>query len=404
MMRNRLDRSRFALLLGLAIDNIGSGLFLPLGILYSTRAVGLDVALAGTLVAVGSLVGFAVPPVAGRMTHRLGPRSVVVTSQAVQACGALTYLLATGPVSVLAAAALMSAGTQLFYCSVFVLVADVSTSEAKERPFALVGMVRAAAFGLGTLIAALALTQDSVAVLRWLVAVDGATFVVAALVLWLLVDVERVSHDSPPTGTLTVLRDRSYRMLMGATCLSALAIDVALIGMPVYVVDVLSGPTWMPGALLALGTGLSSVLGVTVVDALRGRRRTSSLQLGAGLYAGWAALMTGMLIVPAPLLLPYAVATWLVLVLANKIFYPLAGALSEALPPRAGRAGYMATYQYSFTAAQVLAPAVVALFALSGWLPWVAVAVAAVASWALFGRLGRAMPVETDRPLVTVPG
>ena len=61
--------------------------------------------------------------------------------------------------------------------------------------------------------------------------------------------------------------------------------------------------------------------------------------------------------------MPVAWAVWVLIVAGNKVFYPVAGALSEALPPRESRATYMATYQYAFTAAQVVAPAVVALFA-----------------------------------------
>jgi len=56
-------------------------------------------------------------------------------------------LLAGNGAGVFVAAGLMAIGAQLFYCSVFVLIADVSTDEAKERPFAVVGMVRAAASG-----------------------------------------------------------------------------------------------------------------------------------------------------------------------------------------------------------------------------------------------------------------
>jgi hypothetical protein len=69
MMRNRR-----ALLTALAVDNFGSGLFLPLSLLYVTRVVRLPLATAGTVVALGTLAGLAVsepvppsqpPPCAG---------------------------------------------------------------------------------------------------------------------------------------------------------------------------------------------------------------------------------------------------------------------------------------------------------------------------------------------------
>ncbi len=374
-----VNRSRFALLAGLAIDNYGSGLFLPLALLYATRVVDLDVDVAGSVVAVAAILGFAVPPLAGRLTHRFGPRFVVVTAQLLQGAGAVAYLVAGSAVGVFVAAGLMAVGTQMFYCSVFVLIADVSTNESKERPFALVAMVRSAAFGLGNLTAALMLTLDSDMALRLLVGVDAVTFVVAALLLGLFVVTEHEDHAvTRSVGVLTVLRDRSYLALMASSCLVGLAVDFALVGTPVFVLDVLDGPVWLPGALLAGGTVLSSVWGVKVVDLLRGFRRTSSLQAGAWIYVAWSVLTMGLIWVPASWLVPYAAATWLLMVAGAKVFFPVAGALSEALPPRDARATYMATYQYAFTTAQALAPAVVALFAMSAWLPWTVVAASAL--------------------------
>jgi len=395
-----LDRSRIALVAGLAIDNFGSGLFLPLALVYAIRVMGLTVETAGTVVAAATVLGFAVPPLAGRLTHRIGPKWVVVCSQLVQAAGALGYLVAGNGVGLFIAAALLALGTQLFYCAVFVLIADVSTNEAKERPFALVAMVRSAAFGLGALTAAAVLTLQSDAALRLLVGVDACTFVVAALLLARFVTTEHFEKSAGKAiGPLTVLRDRHYLALIASTCLVGLALDFALVGTPVFLLDVVEGPAWLPGALLATGTVLASAFGVTVVDALRGVRRTKSLQVGAGIFAAWGVLTMAMLWVPREWLVPYAFATWVLLVAGAKIFYPVSGALSEALPPRESRASHMATYQYAFTAAQVLAPGVVALFAVAVWLPWAVVALSALAALVLLRWLASAIPAAVDRPI-----
>ncbi len=396
--RQPADRSRFALLAGLGIDNFGSGLFLPLALVYATRVVGLDLGAAGLVVAVAAAAGFVVPPVAGRLTHRFGPRVTVVTAQLAQGVGAVGYLLAGNGAGVFVAAGLMAIGAQLFYCSVFVLIADVSNDEAKERPFAVVGMVRAAAFGLGTLSSALVLAQNSDGALRWLVVVDAATFVLAAFLLGGCVVTDPVSHDrSTVVGPLTVLRDRPYVVLMLAVCLLGLTVDFALVGTPVFILDVVEGPAWLPGVLLAAGTALSSVFGVKVVDALRGHRRTRSLQAGALTYTAFSVALMAVLWIPAAWLVPYTCAAWLLFVAANKVFFPVAGALSEALPPRQDRAGYMATFQYAFTTAQVLAPAVVGLFAVAVWLPWAVIAAASLLGLIALHWLGRAIPTELNR-------
>ncbi len=46
-----------ALLVALGIDNFGSGLFLPLTLVYATQVVGLSLAVAGVTVTIGTVVG-----------------------------------------------------------------------------------------------------------------------------------------------------------------------------------------------------------------------------------------------------------------------------------------------------------------------------------------------------------
>ena len=86
--------NRTALLAALGADNFGSGLFLPLVLVYVIRDVGLPVGTAGSVIAVGTLAGLCMPPVAGRFVDRIGPRPVVIAAEVIQAVGALVYLAA----------------------------------------------------------------------------------------------------------------------------------------------------------------------------------------------------------------------------------------------------------------------------------------------------------------------
>lgn len=115
------------------------------------------------------------------------------------------------------------------------------------------------------------------------------------------------------------------------------------------------------------------------------------------MYAAFSVAFMAALWIPAAGLVPYTCAAWLLFIAANKVIYPVAGALSEALPPRGARAGYMATFQYAFTTAQVLAPAVVGLFAVAAWLPWAVAAAAALLGLLILHWLGGAIPGELNR-------
>lgn len=85
-------RSFRALLVALGIDNFGSGLFLPITMLYLVRVVGTDVGAAGILVAAGSIVGLAAPALASRVVDSAGPKLLVIGSQGIQAIGMAAFL------------------------------------------------------------------------------------------------------------------------------------------------------------------------------------------------------------------------------------------------------------------------------------------------------------------------
>ncbi|MBN6041677.1 MFS transporter [Amycolatopsis sp. 195334CR] len=394
-----MNRARPALLVALAIDNFGTGLFLPLTLVYLTRVVGLPLALAGTVVPLGTVAGLLVPPLAGRLTDRVGARLVVILAQLVQAAGVLTYLLAGSVVTVAVAAVLVAAGQQLFYCALYALVADVAGDVPKDHPFAVVGMVRAASFGAGGLVAAVLLTGFGPVGFRLALGANAATYLVAALVLLLCLRAPSTRFlPPPPRLTAGPLRDRPYLTLILISGLFGLSLDVFLIGVPVFILEQLHGPAWLPGAIIALLTLCTSVGGTLALRLTERLSRIDAMRFGSLLYALWWLGCLGALLVPRAAQPGYLLAVTLIIATANLVFGPRANALAEAAAPRAARGRYLAAFQYAFTAAQVIAPAVVALFSVAVWLPWVVVAACAVL--AVFGLSGLAarLPAHAVHP------
>lgn len=239
--------SRLALLVALGIDNAGSGFFLPLTLVYATRVVGLPLSTAGAVVTIGTVAGLLVPPVAGRLVDRVGPRLVVIAAQLAQGLGAGAFLVAGGIESVVVATLLLAAGQQLFYSSLFALISDVAGDGAKDRPFAVVAMVRSGCFGLGTLAGGALLTLAGSAGLRVAVAANAVSFLAGAALLATLV---RATHRRrPPAGAGRLRADHRFLALIAVTALIVLSIDFFLAGMGVYVLDVLRGRPWLPGVV-----------------------------------------------------------------------------------------------------------------------------------------------------------
>jgi MFS family permease len=372
-------RSRTALLAALGVDNAGSGLFLPVALLYVTRDVGLPLAAAGTVVALGTVAGLAVPPAAGHLGDRIGPRRVVVGAELLQALGAVTYLAARGAVGVAAAAVLLAAGQQLFYSSLFALISDVAGDGPKDRPFAVAAMVRSACFGLGGLAAAGLLSVAGPGAYRIAVAVDAVSFAVCALVLALLV---RTPVPPRPSAAATgagvrLWSDRPFLALIVITGLVALPPDLFLSGISVYLLEDLRAPPWLPGAVLALATGLISAGGTAAVRVTRRMRRTTTMALGAALYGTWSAAALAALAVPSGWRPAEMLAATVIMAVGGLLFQSRVNALAAAAAPAAARGRYLAAFQYAFTVPGVLAPAVVALFPVAVWLPWLLVGAAA---------------------------
>jgi MFS family permease len=87
---------------------------------------------------------------------------------------------------------------------------------------------------------------------------------------------------------------------------------------------------------------------------------------------------------------------------ATLVSGPRAVALASAVAPPSARGRYLAAFQYAFTAAGVVAPAIVALYSVAVWLPWALVA--ASTSLAIVGlrALARHLPAAVLTPATTL--
>jgi MFS family permease len=335
------------------------------------------------------------PPLAGRLVDGVGPRQVVVVSLLLQAAGTLGYLVVRDWRLVAVSAALVAVGTQTFYSSLFALIADVHEGGPKDHAFARVGQVRSAAFGAGALSAAGLLSMSGGAGLRMAAVVDAATFLLAAGLLAVAVHPQpRPGRETAGRQRRTVTADRPYLALIVLSSCVALSGDVFLVGLPIYALEELTTPRWLPGACLALLTAITALGGTAAVRATTGYRRSSVIAAGAALSVAWALIALLALTVSRP------AATGLLLAgsaveAAAALLYGRMNALAEASARPEHRGRYLAAFQMAFTIAALIAPAVVGLSAHGAGLPWVVVALFSATAAAAYPSLGRSL-IERD--------
>ena len=117
------------------VDRTGSGLFVPISVVYLHRTVGLSLTDIGLVLTVAGLIGTMAPLVAGRLLRRYDARWVVAVCFVTCAAALAGYAQARSFVAVLAAATVLQVASRM------------------ERP--------------GTALLALRLSRDGIGVLSW---------------------------------------------------------------------------------------------------------------------------------------------------------------------------------------------------------------------------------------------
>ncbi|WKX15795.1 MFS transporter [Streptomyces sp. NL15-2K] len=375
------DGAVWAIPVALAIDAIGTGLYLPLSMVYSLTVTDLSETGVGLLLTAATACSLLLPLLVGRIVDRIGPRQVVIAGLLLQAAGFFLYLGVAGPVSLFLAALVEAVGLRVYWSSVFTLIAEQADGEARDQWFARAGMIRAAGTGVGTVVAGVLFALASQHAYRGMVLADAITFVVAAVTVGLFVRGARRAGGGPDgqssDGVRHLLRNRPYLGLIGVNVLFNICTVFLAVATPVYVIRGLHAPGWAVGAFLTITTAV--VATCTAEVTRRSRRRTSrggAMAWGGRLWAAWCVAAAMAVLLPrGPLLVGYLALVMLLWATAEMLHGPASNALSAEAAPEGARGTYLAAFQYSFATADMVTPGLFGvLYGMSRVLPWVVVA------------------------------
>lgn len=375
------DGAAWAIPVALGIDALGTGLYLPLSMVYFLAVTDLsegDVGLLLTAATAGSLL---LPLLVGRIVDRVGPRPVVITGLLVQATGFFLYLGVGGPVSLFVAALVEAAGLRVYWSSVFALIAEQADGTARDQWFARAGMIRAAGTGAGTVVAGALLALASQHAYRAMVLTDALSFAVAAVTVAVFVrGAGPTGGDAPggqPTGAVRqLLRHRSYLGLIGVNVLFNICTVFLAVALPVYVIRGLRAPGGAVGVFLTITTvAVATCTAAVTRRALRRTSRGGAMAWGGLLWAAWCGAAALAVLLPrGPLLVGYLALVMLLWAGAEMLHGPASNALSAQAAPARMRGTYLAAFQYSFATADMVTPALFGvLYGVHRTLPWLVV-------------------------------
>ena len=390
------------LLAALAVDALGSGVFLPFSVLYFTATTPLSLAQVGLALSVAAGLALPVGPLLGTLVDRWGAWPVLLAGNLLQAAGVAGYLFTGTFGELLVAAGVVALGNQAFWAAYSPLVTQVSEPGERERWYGLVGALRNAGFGLGGLLSGFALTAGGTAGYRGVAAANATSFLLAALLLLLSrpreVRPARAARTRALEGWRVVLSDRPYLVLTVVNTAFATNSFALTLVLPVYAVARLGLPAWVPGVGLTLNCLLIALAQGPVVRALAGRARVRALQASSVLSGAFALVMLLAAAVPAGTGVAVVLLAVTVFTLGELIESPVLAALASEAAPDALRGRYLALHQLSWNVSNTVAPALLTGLLALGVVPvWLALGALAAAAAGGIGAVATRLPAARQR-------
>jgi MFS family permease len=345
----------------LAIDALGSGVWMPLSMLYFLHQTSLTLVQLGLAMTIANLAVIPLVPMIGTWVDRLGPKVVMQVGNAGAAVSFALYPFAHTMLTVTMLVFAASATRSGFWSALGPMVTQITRSGEREIWFGFLQAMRNAGYGVGGVLAAVALTVGSTAAYQSVVLLNAASYVLAfVLMLGVAGGGPPVRDDGAVAGDdvrwWVGFADRGYRCLLGVILCYALAEMTLNVAMPVYFVDTVGLPGWVPGVVFVINTVMIGVGQGLVVRAMTGAVRRRVLQAAIVFTAASFVMFyaAGRLSVGTAVALVLVAA--FVYTLGEMTAGPVVAALSAEAPPPDQRGRYMASMQLAWSTSGAVAP------------------------------------------------
>ncbi len=350
-------------LLAMLIDTIGSGMWMPIGLIFFTRAQHLPIEQVGVALTVGGVFGLAAGPVSGNLVDRFGPAPFVVISNVARGAVFFVYPLIDSAWQVSLLAAVYAAADRLFWTANTPLLGSLVAGRRLDRLLATQNVIRIVGLGLGA--AACGLLAGTVPGLHLLADVNAISYLLAACVIFFAVEMSKPAavatagghDDAQRPGWRATLADRPYLALCLIQLLFALSALSLVVILPLAALVRLGGPSWLPGASIVVGNTVLALAQKPAVKISEKMSRARGLILAGLIFA-----LTFLLMAPATefdrrMVAPLVLIVSMLGVVGEALSAPLMTAAANQAAPQALRGRYSALFQTSWGLATVLAPA-----------------------------------------------
>ncbi len=272
----------------LAIDALGSGVWMPLSMLYFLHQTSLSLVQLGLAMTIANTVVIPVVPLIGSLVDRVGPRYVMQIGNAGAAGAFVLYPFAHSLVAVTVLVFFATATRQAFWGALGPMVTQITRPGERELWFGFLQAMRNAGYGVGGVLAAVALTIGSGAAFQSVVLANAASYVLAFVLMLGVAGGGRWPGTTRPCAPVVwwvAFTDRGYRTLIVVIFCYAMTTMTLNVSMPVYFVDSLGLPGWVPGTVFVINTVMIGVGQGLVVRRMTGHSRRRVLHVAVAFTA-----------------------------------------------------------------------------------------------------------------------
>ncbi len=347
---------------GILVFEVGTGMTLPLVIVFLHDERGISLGSAGLALAAVGAGGLVATVVAGMTTDRLGAGRTAVTGLAMAGLATAAYLGVHSTGQAIAVSALQGAGFAATWVGVFPLLVEAVPVANRGDALGTSYGVTNLGLGIGSTLAGLLLAADASAFTPLFVA-DAASYGLFAAVLIATGEMRRRVHHDPAearAGYLSVVRDRRLLVATGVMIVFVVAgYSQFTSAFPVWATTVAGAPRSLVGFAFAANTWTIALAQLPMLRVLRGRRRTRAVAATAVVFAGsWLiTLAAGELsrVAAAELALVVAAA---VFGLGETLLSPSLPAIVQDIADDATRGRYVAVFSLSWQIGPMIGPAI----------------------------------------------
>ena len=394
--------------LGLLLNSLGSGLTLPLLIVYLHQIHGISILSASLVIAWMSVAGLVGTGPVGACTDRFGPKPVLIFGLLVQTIATASWTLVTSVHSAMLVGLLSAIGQSATWAPQATMLSRVVAPEERQRIFGLQFMTLNLGLGIGGMLSAVIVNIDNPATFQHLYLFDACSYFLYFIIMLSLPNVlakdavgqeDSDGKEEVKGSYRELLADRTL-IYFSLTCLTLLICGYASVDagiaplLTIYSdqsVKVL-GPIW------AVNTGVIVLGQIYFIKRIEGRSRSRMLQIVSLLWAlSWLLVLSGL---HTPGYGPAIMTAFATAVFAcgEMIWSPVGPAIFNDLAPEHLRGRYNAINSLTWVVSGSIGPAFSGLMLNRSlaheWLA--ALIIGCLVSAVLMGNLRKKLTAEQD--------